>query len=125
MMLIVIAFTSLFVAKFVTPNVNLSNWISFYYPSTNSWSRATSIPGLLENHVLKGFAMIVIEESIYVIGGRQCYKDVEGVETNDYIQEIDIEVVPSVLKYSVQTDIWSKCLRFMILYWMNGNNSLT
>ncbi|CAN4117506.1 unnamed protein product [Withania somnifera] len=79
----------------------MSNWISCYYPSTNSWNtHVTSIPSLLENHILKDFAMIVIGEDIYVIGGRQCYKDV---------QEIDIEVLPCVLKYNVGTNCWTKC----------------
>ncbi|PHU04350.1 Serine/threonine protein phosphatase 2A 59 kDa regulatory subunit B' eta isoform [Capsicum chinense] len=93
-----------------TPNVNMSNWISCYYPSTNSWNtHVTSIPGLLENHVLKDFAMVIIHEEIYVIGGRQCYKDVIGSYGNNNGQEIDIEILPSVLKYNVCSDSWIKC----------------
>ncbi|XP_060178768.1 uncharacterized protein LOC132608960 [Lycium barbarum] len=53
--------------------------------------------------------MVVIGETIFVIGGRQCYKDViVNFETNN-VHEIDIEVVPSVLKYNVGTDSWTKC----------------
>ncbi|KAK4345024.1 hypothetical protein RND71_035200 [Anisodus tanguticus] len=55
---------------------------------------------LLKNHVLKDFAMVVIGETIYVIGGRQCYKDlIDSSQTNN-VHEIDTEVVPSVLKYN-------------------------
>ncbi|KAH0778372.1 hypothetical protein KY290_004799 [Solanum tuberosum] len=84
------------------PNDNMSNWISCYYPSTNSWNTyVTSIPGLLENHVLKDFAMMVIGEEIFVIGGRQCYKDVIGSSETNNVHGIDIEILPSVLKYNV------------------------
>lgn len=38
-----------FCGKDYTPNMNMSNWISCYHPSTNSWHRLTTIPGLLEN----------------------------------------------------------------------------
>ncbi|KAK6777226.1 hypothetical protein RDI58_023943 [Solanum bulbocastanum] len=92
------------------PNDNMSNWISCYYPLTNSWNtHVTSIPGLLENHVLKDFAMMVIGEEIFIIGGRQCYKDVIGSSETNNVHEIDIEILPSVLKYNVGKDCWTKC----------------
>ncbi|KAK9285809.1 hypothetical protein L1049_025010 [Liquidambar formosana] len=97
------------------PNTNMSNWIECYNPSINSWHRVTSIPGLIENHVLKGFSMVSIGNSIYIIGGRLCHKvvghdldDVVEVDPEDVV-EIDLEVLSSVLRYDVHADVWSKC----------------
>ncbi|XP_009758455.1 F-box/kelch-repeat protein At1g16250 [Nicotiana tabacum] len=94
-----------FCEKDYTPNVNMSNWISCYHPSTNSWHRLTSIPDLLENQVLKGFSIVSIGETIYVIGGRHCHK----VVGDDSVHERDINVKSSVLKYNTRTDTWSTC----------------
>ncbi|KAK4368528.1 hypothetical protein RND71_012320 [Anisodus tanguticus] len=89
--------------KDYAPNVNMSNWISCYHPSTNSWHRLTTIPGLLENQVLKSFALVSIGETIFVIGGRHCYK------AGDSVHEINLSVRSSVLKYNTRTDTWSTC----------------
>ncbi|CAK9151361.1 unnamed protein product [Ilex paraguariensis] len=96
-----------FCARDPMPNINISNWIECYNPSNNSWDIVTMIPGLIENHILKGFAMVSIGDSIYVIGGRLCHK-VVGRDPGDIV-EVDLEVLPSVLRYNVRTDSWSKC----------------
>nr|GMC70492.1 F-box/kelch-repeat protein At1g16250-like [Ipomoea batatas] len=88
-----------------SPNVNMSNWISCFNPSSNSWHRVASIPGLLENHVLKRFAMIGIGDWIYVIGGRHCLKYVAG----DAVHEKELGVLGNVQKYNVVTNKWCKC----------------
>lgn len=87
--------------------MNMSNWIECYDPSNNSWHRVCPIPGLIENHVRKGFAMVSIGDSIYVIGGRLCHKEV--CHELDEIVEVDLEVLSSVLRYNVGTNLWSKC----------------
>ncbi|BFG27695.1 hypothetical protein CerSpe_139690 [Prunus speciosa] len=92
------------------PNLNISNWIEFYDPSTNTWTYASSIPGLTENHILKGFAMVSLGDSVYIIGGRVCRK--ERAHTSDECSElvdVDIEVSSSVLCYNVGSDQWSTC----------------
>ncbi|CAN4087213.1 unnamed protein product [Withania somnifera] len=53
--------------------------------------------------------MVVIGEEIFVIGGRQCYKDVIGSSETNSVHEIDIEILPSVLKYNIGTNSWTKC----------------
>ncbi|KAM1004949.1 hypothetical protein ACFX13_005123 [Malus domestica] len=92
------------------PNLNISNWIECYDPSTNMWTHASSIPGLTENHVLKGFAMVSLRDSVYIIGGRVCNK--ERAHTSDECSELvdmDIEVSSSVLRYNVGSNQWSTC----------------
>ncbi|THF99661.1 hypothetical protein TEA_027377 [Camellia sinensis var. sinensis] len=66
---------ALFCFKEPGPNSNISNWLDCYNPVDNTWTHVTPIPGLIENHLLKDFAMISIGESIYIIGGRLCRKD--------------------------------------------------
>ncbi|GFS41095.1 hypothetical protein Acr_00g0072260 [Actinidia rufa] len=95
-----------FCSKDPTPNGGMLNWIECYDPSTNSWHRVTTIPGI-ENHVLKGFSMVAVGDSIYVIGGSLCHKVVGNDSYN--VDEVELEVLSSVLRYDVRTDIWSKC----------------
>ncbi|XP_044504122.1 kelch-like protein 8 [Mangifera indica] len=85
----------------------ISNWIECYNPSVNVWHRVTTIPGLIENQVLKGFSMVSIGHFIYIIGGRLCQK-LSGHEP-DEIFEVDLEVLPRVLRYDAVNDVWSKC----------------
>ena len=84
-----------------------SNWIEYYEPSTNTWRRLCSIPGLIENHVLKGFSMVVVAESIYVIGGKLCLRAAAN-DVND-VDEVDLEVRSSVLRYNLRNNMWSQC----------------
>ncbi|KAI3712458.1 hypothetical protein L1987_71015 [Smallanthus sonchifolius] len=85
-----------FSAKTPSPDVN---WIECYNLSTNTWFQVTSIPGLPKNHVLKGFAMVIVGDSIYIIGGLCCHKNVIDQQ----------QVHPSVLRYSIPEDNWSTC----------------
>ncbi|KAF5474337.1 hypothetical protein F2P56_006245 [Juglans regia] len=93
------------------PNTNRSNSIESYNPSNNTWSHVTSIPGLLENHILKGFAMVSLRDSIYVIGGRLCtHKErAQGSQDSDDYAEVDVEVLPVVLCFNVGSNQWSEC----------------
>ena len=91
-------------------NTSICNWIYCYNLTDHTWSPVSSIPGLIENHFLKGFAMASIGDSIYIIGGRQCRKERihSSVESNDFL-EVNREVRSSVLRYDVGTDKWSTC----------------
>ncbi|KAG6694558.1 hypothetical protein I3842_09G053500 [Carya illinoinensis] len=91
------------------PNTNRSNSIDSYNPSNNTWSHITSIPGLLENYVLKGFAMVSLRDSIYVIGGRLCHKETaQGSQDSDDYAEEDVKVLPVVLCFNVGSNQWSE-----------------
>ncbi|XP_041003999.1 F-box/kelch-repeat protein At1g16250-like [Juglans microcarpa x Juglans regia] len=89
----------------------MSNWIEGYNPSNNAWHYITRIPGLIENQVLKGFSMISMGNSIFIIGGRLCHKmvGINDVEDPDEIVEVDLEVISTVLRYDVRDDAWFKC----------------
>ncbi|KAJ1434775.1 Kelch-type beta propeller [Sesbania bispinosa] len=92
------------------PNVTLPNSIELYYPSMNTWTYVGSIPGLIDDQVLKGFAMVSLGDFIYIIGGQVCHK--EKVHVNDeYADFVDegIQVVPTVLRYNVKTNQWFNC----------------
>ncbi|CAI9089481.1 OLC1v1024065C1 [Oldenlandia corymbosa var. corymbosa] len=103
-----------FCCKDPNSNSDVSNWIECFNPSNKSWHRVTSIPGLPENHVLKGFSMVSIGDFIYIIGGRLCLKkrtrddpppdDDDGVA----VEETDVGILQSVLKYDVYRDTWMK-----------------
>ncbi|KAF5948373.1 hypothetical protein HYC85_014330 [Camellia sinensis] len=95
-----------FCTRDATPNMSLCNRIDSYDPSSNSWNRVSTIPGI-ENHVLKGFSMVSIGDSIYVIGGLLRHKMV-GRDLDEII-EVDLEVLPSVLRYNVRANVWFKC----------------
>ncbi|CAI9754860.1 unnamed protein product [Fraxinus pennsylvanica] len=89
------------------PNGNISNFIDCYNPSNNSWHRITFIPGLDENQVLKDFAMVSLDDYIYIIGGRLCLKVLD--RETDNVKEIDRRVLPCVHRYNVRTDEWEVC----------------
>lgn len=88
----------------------MSNWIECYNPSNNAWHHVSRVPGLIENHILKGFSMVVMGGSIFVIGGRLCHKMAVGDNDNpNDIVEVDLEVLSSVLRYDIGDDAWFKC----------------
>ncbi|KAK2969853.1 hypothetical protein RJ640_030162 [Escallonia rubra] len=92
------------------PNINVSNWIECYNPCDNTWSRVSSVPQLSENHVLKDFAMTSIANSIYVIGGRLCRKEMPQFPgESDNVLEAERKVLSSVWRYNVNSDHWSRC----------------
>lgn len=93
-----------------TANAGISNWIECYDPSNNSWSHVSLIPGVPDNHVLKGFSMVSLGDSVYVIGGRRCYK--EMVHVSDELAElvdVEVEVLTTVMRYDVRTARWFEC----------------
>lgn len=96
-----------FCSKGPSPNISMSNWIECYNPSNNAWHRVSTIPGLIDRHVLKGFSMASIGDSIYIIGGRLCLK-VRDRDQDDIV-EADIEVRSSVLRYDIRSNEWSRC----------------
>ncbi|KAJ4703414.1 F-box/kelch-repeat protein [Melia azedarach] len=92
------------------PRSNISNWIECYNPSNNTWSQVSYIPDLTENHILKGFSMVSLGDSIYIIGGRLCHKERahNSDESDDFVDVYD-KVSSAVLRYNVQSNEWSKC----------------
>ncbi|KAL3519679.1 hypothetical protein ACH5RR_017828 [Cinchona calisaya] len=104
-----------FCSREVEPNtVSVSNWLQCYDTCNNTWDYISPIPGLIENHVLKGFAMTSIGDSIYIIGGRLSRKGRVQSSYDDQFDEIDhqetgVEVVSNVLCYNIHTKEWSKC----------------
>ncbi|KAI3465718.1 hypothetical protein Pfo_022381 [Paulownia fortunei] len=88
--------------------LNTSTFIDCYTPSTNSWHRATSVPGVGENLVLKDFSMVSLGHHIYVIGGRLCRKVAEH-DGAGVAHEFNPRVVPCVRRYNVRTDSWETC----------------
>ncbi|MBA0745613.1 hypothetical protein Gogos_008184 [Gossypium gossypioides] len=91
-------------------NTNYFNCIQCYNPSNNTWSHVSLIPDLLENHILKGFAMVSLGESIYIIGGRLWNKR-KPQTSSDSGESVNVcvQVSPLVLRYNVRLDQWSKC----------------
>ncbi|KAI5590736.1 hypothetical protein POPTR_004G037400v4 [Populus trichocarpa] len=89
---------------------NVSNWIECYNPSNNTWSYVSSVPNLIENHVLKGFAMVTLGDSIYIIGGLLCRRvqAPNSIDESDEFIDVGIEVLPSVLRYNVCSNQWSQ-----------------
>ncbi|KAL5774557.1 hypothetical protein ACOSP7_012114 [Xanthoceras sorbifolium] len=90
----------------------ISNWIECYNPCNNTWSHASSIPGLIDNQVLKGFSMVSLGDSIYIIGGRLCHKiRVHNSDEcdDDQFVDLNVEVLSSVLCYNVRGSQWTKC----------------
>nr|GMD05248.1 kelch-like protein 8 [Ipomoea batatas] len=89
---------------------DVSNWIACYNPSENTLSFVSRIPDLIENHVLKDFAMVSIGDSIYIIGGRLCSKDrAENVDGSEEFYDVDVKILPSVYNYNTISRQWSKC----------------
>lgn len=94
------------------PGLNMSIRIECYDPSQNTWNYVTSIPGLIENHGLKDFAMVSLDGSIYIIGGilfHQFQAPTSSEDEPNSPAELDVQVLPSVLRYNVRTDQWSEC----------------
>ncbi|KAK8524438.1 hypothetical protein V6N13_015461 [Hibiscus sabdariffa] len=99
-----------FCPKVAGPNTNVSNCIQCYNPSNNTWNHVSLIPDLLENHVLKGFAMVSLGESVYIIGGRLWNKGKpRNSSESDEFLDVDFEASALVLRYNVRLDQWSKC----------------
>ncbi|KAI4296658.1 hypothetical protein L6164_036600 [Bauhinia variegata] len=93
-----------------TPSTTVPNCIEIYNPSINTWSHVSLIPGLIDSQVLKGFALVSLGDSVYIIGGIVCHK--ERVHVSDEaadLLDVGIQVVPTVLRYNVRTNQWFNC----------------
>ncbi|KAJ0080978.1 hypothetical protein Patl1_10836 [Pistacia atlantica] len=95
------------------PRSNISNWIECYTPSNNTWTHISYIPYITENHILKGFSMVSLGDSIYVIGGRLCHKERASGKCDEFV-DVDDEVLSLVLRYNVQSNEWSKCATLVV-----------
>ncbi|KAI3718861.1 hypothetical protein L6452_19746 [Arctium lappa] len=78
-----------------------------YDPSINAWTHESFIPGTSANHILKGFAMVSVKTSIYIVGGSEYPK--EKIETNRTSRLTDVGVRSTVLRYDVVTKEWFTC----------------
>ncbi|GMI77595.1 hypothetical protein HRI_001428800 [Hibiscus trionum] len=97
-----------FCPKEAGPDTDVFNCIQCYDPSNNTWNHVSFVPDLLENHVLKGFAMVSLRGSIYIIGGRLSNKR-KPQNSSEFDVDFDVEVSALVLRYNVLLDQWSKC----------------
>ncbi|KAG9140560.1 hypothetical protein Leryth_016077 [Lithospermum erythrorhizon] len=103
-----------FCLKEPVADMNVSNWIEAYGVSDGTRSYVSSIPGLVENHVLKDFAMVSIGDFIYIIGGRICEKQRAvsrtclGIDESEEHTAFDVEVVSTVWRYNVCSKEWSE-----------------
>ncbi|KAI3947442.1 hypothetical protein MKW92_035073 [Papaver armeniacum] len=93
--------------SFYSPNTSMPNWIAYYDPSTNTWSQVRLIPGLEENQILKGFAMVSIGYYIFIIGGRLCKYG--ALHDSEDVEEINIKVLSTIHRYDTLNHIWSTC----------------
>lgn len=99
-----------FCPKEARPSTNVFNCIQCYNPCNSIWEHVSIIPNLRENHVLKGFVMVSLRESVYVIGGRLCNKrKPQGPNESNEIADVDVEVSALVLRYNVRLNKWWKC----------------
>lgn len=85
-----------------------SNWIDCYNPSDNTWRQLGPIPAPPMDGLLKGFAMVAVRDYIFIIGGRVCKKKGAELEAAHHPQ-VDMPVLPNVMRYSVTREEWSQC----------------
>ncbi|KAK1621317.1 hypothetical protein QYE76_026834 [Lolium multiflorum] len=78
-----------------------TNSFECYEPGANRWRRVGGIPGVPDGHVLKGFAVVAVGESVFVIGGRLCRRDVADGGGSEY-HDTDVGVRADVLRYDVR-----------------------
>ncbi|XAR66420.1 hypothetical protein NMG60_11012653 [Bertholletia excelsa] len=104
-----------FCSRETRPNANISNWIECYNPIDNSWDHVSFIPGLIENHVLKDFAMVSLGGSVYIIGGRLCRTE-EVLDSNEFdeLTGINEEILSNVSRYDIQTEQWYECAPLIV-----------
>ncbi|GJY00374.1 Kelch-like protein 8 [Tanacetum coccineum] len=95
-------------------DMNVSCVMGCYDLSLNTWSHECFVPGMGENHILKGFAMVSVGTSIYIIGG-SVHKRVKGGENSTASCLIDqgVGVRSLVLRYDVVTKEWFTCAPLM------------
>ncbi|XP_071709133.1 F-box/kelch-repeat protein At1g16250-like [Rutidosis leptorrhynchoides] len=89
-------------------DTNVSCVMGCYDPSINTWSHECLVPNLGENHILKGFAMVSVGSSIYIVGG-SVYKKVKVNENNVKLIDHGLGVQSQVSRYNVLTKEWFNC----------------
>jgi N-acetylneuraminic acid mutarotase len=52
--------------------------------------------------------MVSIGDSIYIIGGRLCFKKRAHLELDEFI-DVNVEILSTVYRYNVRLDEWTKC----------------
>ncbi|KQK01242.1 uncharacterized protein LOC100842860 [Brachypodium distachyon] len=82
-----------------------SNSLECYEPGANTWRRVGPIPGVPAGHVLKGFAVVALGDSVFLIGGRLCRRDLTGESHRD----TDVGVRADVLRYDARGGEWRGC----------------
>ncbi|KAF8691670.1 hypothetical protein HU200_040053 [Digitaria exilis] len=87
-----------------------SNILECYEPGANTWRRVGTLPGIPDGHILKGFAVVALGESVYVIGGRLCKREHGGAADTD----IDVGVRADVLRYDVRRGEWQHCAPLLV-----------
>lgn len=87
---------------------NISCVIGCYEPLINTWSHECYVPGMGDNHILKGFAMVSVGTSIYLVGGSVHRKE-KVKENGQRLAEFGVEVRSLVLRYDIITKEWSTC----------------
>ncbi|XP_062220923.1 F-box/kelch-repeat protein At1g67480-like [Phragmites australis] len=89
-----------------------SNSLECYEPSANTWCRMGALPDVPDGHILKGFAVVALAESVYVIGGRLCRRE-RGATTGEY-RDTDVSVRADVLRYDVRRGEWHHCTPLLV-----------
>lgn len=89
-----------------------SNSLECYEAGANTWRRVGELPGVPDGHVLKGFAVVALGESVYVIGGRLCRRD-RGAVAGEY-RDTDVGVRTDVLRYDVRRGEWQCCAPLLV-----------
>ncbi|XP_057739599.1 uncharacterized protein LOC130956571 isoform X1 [Arachis stenosperma] len=101
---------AVFCPREASSEVTLPNSIELYYPHTNTWSHVGPIPGLMDGQVLKGFSMVSLGDSIYIIGGQICHKErVHVTDESADLLDVGIQVVPTVYRYNLKTNQFFPC----------------
>jgi hypothetical protein len=93
-----------------------SNSLECYEPGANTWRRVGALPGVPDGHILKGFAVVALGESVYVIGGRLCKRERGGAAAaaGGVFHDTDVSVRADVLRYDVRQGEWQHCAPLLV-----------
>lgn len=89
-----------------------SNSLECYEPVDNTWRRVGTLPYVPDGHILKGFAVVALGESVYVIGGRLCRRERDAA-AGEY-RDADVGVRADVLRYDVRRGEWRRCAPLLV-----------
>ncbi|CAN6279678.1 unnamed protein product [Urochloa humidicola] len=93
-----------------------SNSLECYEPGANTWRRVGELPGIPEGHILKGFAVAALGESVYVIGGRLCKREraAAAAAGGGMFHDTDVSVRADVLRYDARRGEWHHCAPLLL-----------